>query len=156
MSDVDREGAVVVGIDGSDGSRAALEFAMDEAALRNLSLRAVTAFEPPDLWLFTAGLSADVAALHQHVREQVEALVEAVADARARRGDPVPRSRWRLTQGRPRRCSSGCRRARRCSWWDTAAVAAREQAHRIGRAELRRARPVHGGRRPPLTGTHRR
>lgn len=62
---------------------------MEEAALRKLCLRAVTAFEPPDLWLFTSGLSADVPALRE-VRTQVEALVAAVTEARTRRGAPVP------------------------------------------------------------------
>ncbi len=94
MSDPDRkasdDGVVVVGVDGSEGSKAALGFAMGEAALRNLRLRVVTAFEPPDLWTFTAGLSADLQALRNEVKEQVASIVDAEADARTRRGEAVP------------------------------------------------------------------
>ena len=38
---------IVVGVDGSDGGTAALEFAAREAALRNVSLRIVSAWEVP-------------------------------------------------------------------------------------------------------------
>jgi nucleotide-binding universal stress UspA family protein len=38
---------IVVGIDGSEGAGAALEFAADEAALRNARLRLVSAWELP-------------------------------------------------------------------------------------------------------------
>src|SRR5215468_5621277 len=38
---------VVVGVDGSDGGAAALEFAASEAALRNVELRIVSAWEVP-------------------------------------------------------------------------------------------------------------
>ena len=38
---------IVVGVDGSDGGRAALEFAAAEASLRNVGLRIVAAWEVP-------------------------------------------------------------------------------------------------------------
>jgi nucleotide-binding universal stress UspA family protein len=39
---------VVVGIDGSDGARAALRFAMDDAARRGAAVRVVRVFQPPE------------------------------------------------------------------------------------------------------------
>ena len=41
------EEAIVVGVDGSDGGAAALEFAAEEAALRKVPLRIVSAWEVP-------------------------------------------------------------------------------------------------------------
>lgn len=94
MSDVQHgeadNGVVVVGVDGSDGSRAALEFALEEAALRTMRLRVVTAFDPPDPWLFTVGLSLDLDALRRDAKERVAELVGAAAQARSARGAPVP------------------------------------------------------------------
>jgi nucleotide-binding universal stress UspA family protein len=42
---------VVVGVDGSPGSRAALLFALHDAARRGLGVEAITAYRPPDYWL---------------------------------------------------------------------------------------------------------
>ncbi len=41
---------VVVGVDGSPGSRSALEFALRDAARRGARLRVVTAVRPPEYW----------------------------------------------------------------------------------------------------------
>ena len=38
---------VIVGVDGSVGARAALEFAMDEAARRQSALRVIAVVQPP-------------------------------------------------------------------------------------------------------------
>jgi nucleotide-binding universal stress UspA family protein len=72
---------VVVGVDGSDGARAALEFAMDEAVLRRCGLRVVAVVQLPAYGLTAmAGivpppptvLVEDVrAAVQQHVDEFV-------------------------------------------------------------------------------------
>ena len=43
-------GRVVVGVDGSTGSLAALDFAFDEAARRGAGLLVVSAFELPEVW----------------------------------------------------------------------------------------------------------
>jgi nucleotide-binding universal stress UspA family protein len=83
-------GSIVVGVDGSDGSRGALEFAVDEALLRNLSVRAVLVYEPPDLWVIPAGVRVDMHELRQAATQKVLAMVESVADARRRRGEAVP------------------------------------------------------------------
>ena len=48
---------VVVGIDGSDGSRAALEFAMDEAARRGAAVRVVWAIPETGYWAASYAMS---------------------------------------------------------------------------------------------------
>jgi nucleotide-binding universal stress UspA family protein len=49
---------VVVGIDGSTESRAALRFALEEAAGRGTGVRVVSAVLPPQYWVDAYGLSA--------------------------------------------------------------------------------------------------
>lgn len=46
---------VVVGVDGSPGSRAALEYAMAEAVRREVPLRVVSAVILPDFWAYSYG-----------------------------------------------------------------------------------------------------
>lgn len=63
MSGSSESGRVVVGVDGSAGSLAALQFAFDEAKRRATELLVVTAFELQDVWTITSelpvGLSLD-------------------------------------------------------------------------------------------------
>jgi nucleotide-binding universal stress UspA family protein len=63
MSGSSESGRVVVGVDGSAGSLAALQFAFDEAKRRAIELLVVTAFELQDVWTMTSelpvGLSLD-------------------------------------------------------------------------------------------------
>ncbi len=47
---------VVVGIDGSDSSRDALAYALEDAAARGDRVRAVSVVAPPDLWATAYGL----------------------------------------------------------------------------------------------------
>lgn len=47
---------VVVGIDGSESSREALAYALEDAAVRGDSIRAVSVVAPPDLWATAYGL----------------------------------------------------------------------------------------------------
>ena len=47
MTETTTRRRIVVGVDGSDGSRTALEWAMDEAALRGVDLDAVAAWSLP-------------------------------------------------------------------------------------------------------------
>lgn len=47
------DATVVVGVDGSPGSRAALHFALDDAERRNARLRVVTAAQLPEYWSMT-------------------------------------------------------------------------------------------------------
>lgn len=83
-------GSVLVGVDGSEGSRAALDYAFDEAHWRALPLVAVTAFEPPDLWITVEGLVPPAEQLHHAARERAESTIGAVVAARVARRAPVP------------------------------------------------------------------
>jgi nucleotide-binding universal stress UspA family protein len=83
-------GSVLVGIDGSDGSRAALDHAFDEAHWRGLPLVAVTAFEPPDLWVTAEGLVPPFAQLEHAARQLAQNVIDAVVSARVTLGAPVP------------------------------------------------------------------
>jgi nucleotide-binding universal stress UspA family protein len=47
----DRGPRVVVGVDFSTGARAALLFALQDAARRGVPVEAVTAYRPPDYWM---------------------------------------------------------------------------------------------------------
>jgi nucleotide-binding universal stress UspA family protein len=47
---VDEQPTIVVGVDGSSGARAALEYAFDDAVRRNARVRVVFAFEEPEYW----------------------------------------------------------------------------------------------------------
>lgn len=44
-------GHIVVGVDGSSGSRSALAFALQDAARRKATVTVVAAFAPPDFWV---------------------------------------------------------------------------------------------------------
>ncbi|MBN9101010.1 MULTISPECIES: universal stress protein [unclassified Pseudonocardia] len=50
-----RSDRIVVGLDDSDGGRAALRFALRDAARRDASVEVVAAFEPPEHWAATFG-----------------------------------------------------------------------------------------------------
>jgi nucleotide-binding universal stress UspA family protein len=50
--------AVVVGVDGSTASQAALRFALVDAARRGVGVRVVSAFVPPEYWAVSYGLSS--------------------------------------------------------------------------------------------------
>ena len=51
VAEVDRGPRVVVGIDYSTGARAALLFALHDAARRGVPVEAVVAYRPPDYWM---------------------------------------------------------------------------------------------------------
>jgi len=52
------DGVVVVGVDGSEHARAALRFALEEAARRAAQVRVVAAYHPPDYWPVAYGMAA--------------------------------------------------------------------------------------------------
>ena len=62
-------GTVVVGVDGSPESRAAIEFAMREATRRQTSLRVIAAAQLPEYWTIAYG-SADLPAPEQVLAPQ--------------------------------------------------------------------------------------
>jgi nucleotide-binding universal stress UspA family protein len=94
---------IVVGVDGSPGSRAALAWALEEARLRGSTLRALHVWMLPLLTAPTVGFTpavvqseADVEAFERASREVLdETVAGAVAD-----GDPGVSIERRLVQGR--------------------------------------------------------
>ncbi|MBL8925266.1 MAG: universal stress protein [Pseudonocardia sp.] len=82
------QGTIVVGVDGSDGSRAALEFALDEAARRRAAVRVVLAMPEVDYWATSYGMSPSLAeelstGLEKVGRDMVDDVVRARGGASA-------------------------------------------------------------------------
>jgi nucleotide-binding universal stress UspA family protein len=72
-------GQVVVGVDGSTGSRAALVHALRDAALRGAAVEVVAAFEPPEYWVpFYGGPIVSTDEVREDVRRDVERFVQEV------------------------------------------------------------------------------
>ena len=142
-------GTVVVGVDGSPESRAAIEFAMREAMRRQAWLRVVAAAQLPEYWTIAYG-TADLPS-----PEEVIADTKRVARQTARRGrQRSSRARRRRVQHRGHRGTArpGARRrvrGRRSARagpprpWSRA-----QRPARIGRAALRAARDLPGHHRP--------
>jgi nucleotide-binding universal stress UspA family protein len=81
------QGTIVVGVDGSDCSRTALEFALDEAVLRGAAVRAVAAAPEADYWATSYGLSPS---LLDELTADMEKMAQGVVDAVVReRGGAV-------------------------------------------------------------------
>jgi nucleotide-binding universal stress UspA family protein len=83
-------GGIVVGVDGSEGSCAALDYACDEAALRVLPLTAVVAWTPPEACVtpypqVTSAHDIQAAATALATQE-----IRSVLAARAARGASTP------------------------------------------------------------------
>jgi nucleotide-binding universal stress UspA family protein len=72
---------VVVGVDGSAGSKAALRFAMEDAARRGVPVEAVVAYTPPDYWtdLNVVGVE-ESDRLRTRLRTEAESRVRALVD----------------------------------------------------------------------------
>lgn len=94
---------VVAAVDGSEGSKAALRFALEDAARRGVPVEAVIAFRAPDLWVDYDGIgSPEERRLHDTLRSQGEDKVRAAVDEAARDLDgPLPDVRVRATLGSP-------------------------------------------------------
>jgi nucleotide-binding universal stress UspA family protein len=78
---------VVVGVDGSDESRAALRFAVREAHRRSTVLQVISAFESPEHW--AAGYGVALGPSSAEVETAVLAQTQRAVDD-ALRGDPEP------------------------------------------------------------------
>lgn len=78
------KGAVVVGVDGSEGGCVALDRALREGAHLGVPVTAVMAYDAPDLWAVELGaLPLDVAEIGREVRRAAQDTVDAaVATAR--------------------------------------------------------------------------
>lgn len=76
-------GTIVVGVDGSQGSDAALRWALDEARLRNATLRVVHTYETPQPTVADAGIGLPAPAAHAVFSpdelERIQANAEKVA-----------------------------------------------------------------------------
>ncbi len=84
---MDTRGRIVVGVDGSDGSRAALEFAMEEAARRGSGVRVVWAIPETGYWAAAYGMTP---ALIGELGKDLEKAGRTMADAVvADRGDAL-------------------------------------------------------------------
>jgi nucleotide-binding universal stress UspA family protein len=88
---------VVVGIDFSAGSRAALLFALHDAARRGVPVEAVSAYRPPDYWM-------DFNAVGDYQTDEVRAMAadrarQFVADVLPQGPQPPPEVRVRAVMG---------------------------------------------------------
>ena len=83
-------GGVVIGIDGSEGSRAALEYACDEAALRGLPVTAVVAWTSPGASVTPYPLVPSAHDLHKAALELATEEIRTVLAGRAARGASAP------------------------------------------------------------------
>jgi nucleotide-binding universal stress UspA family protein len=98
-----RTGPVVVGVDGSDASRAALVAGLAEAARRDVPVAVVAAYQAADYW---PEMSSVVLPTGDEVRADLERVVEdmvegVVADHRERSGGRAPTVRTVVTEGAP-------------------------------------------------------
>jgi len=75
---------IVVGVDGSDGARRALEFAVQEAVIRDSDLRIVCAWHIPSQFFVGGLLTAplDMDAFEASTRAPAEQLIAEVVDGR--------------------------------------------------------------------------
>jgi nucleotide-binding universal stress UspA family protein len=97
----DNNGVIVVGVDSSDGAKAALRFALDEARLRHASLRAVHAWQLG--YIGAAGLGNPYTTFDpdlNDVRAAAETSLDAVLDEVASNGNGVVVER-RVVEGTP-------------------------------------------------------
>ncbi|MCZ2816146.1 universal stress protein [Modestobacter sp. VKM Ac-2984] len=94
---------VVAAVDGSGGSKAALRFALEDAARRGVPVEAVIAYRPPELWVDYDGIgSPEERRLHDTLRSQGEETVRAAIDEAAREFDgPLPEVQVRASLGSP-------------------------------------------------------
>ena len=92
---------VLVGIDDSEGAALALDYALDEAARRGGTVRAVLAYEPPYLWITSDGIVPPTSDLHHDAKQEATRIVEAAAAARRDRGLPVPATQVDVFSGPP-------------------------------------------------------
>ena len=84
------KGAVVVGIDGSPGSRAALDFACDEAQMRGLPIAVAVAWTPPEVWVTPYPLVPSAHDMHTAAIDLATREIAQVLAARAGRGASTP------------------------------------------------------------------
>jgi nucleotide-binding universal stress UspA family protein len=77
---MDERPTIVVGVDGSDGARAALGYALDDAARRGAQVRVVSALEEPRYWAVAYGMSAPASVPMDEATVGLEKAVQHVVD----------------------------------------------------------------------------
>ena len=88
---------VVVGVDGSSGARAALLFALADAARRGVPVEAVSAYRPPDYWMdFYAVSTYPPEETRRAAEQRIRAFVEEVLPDGPQ---PTPEVRVRVALG---------------------------------------------------------
>jgi nucleotide-binding universal stress UspA family protein len=98
------ESLIVVGVDGSEPARIALDFALEEATRRSARVLVVTALQPPEYWPLTTSIA--YAPSREHLDKLVEAAEQATREtvAEAVRATDAPvRVTTRVVQGNPAR-----------------------------------------------------
>lgn len=89
---------IVVGVDGSDASAAALEWAAEEARLRDAQLHVITSFGPSG----SLALAGDGIAWSPEIFDQLQAHARDVQDrALARLAEPLPNVEQEVAMGTP-------------------------------------------------------
>ncbi|MGR6964320.1 universal stress protein [Geodermatophilus sp. URMC 61] len=94
---------VVVAVDGSAGSKAALRFGLEDAARRGVPVEAVIAYRVPELWAdYNVIGSPELERLRDTLRSQHEDKVRAVVDEVSRGlAGPLPDAQARAAEGSP-------------------------------------------------------
>ena len=94
---------VVVAVDGSGGSKAALRFALEDAARRGVPVEAVIAYRVPQLWPDYEPIdSSEMERLRDTLRSQHEDKVRAlVAEVARGLAGPPPEAQARAAEGSP-------------------------------------------------------
>ena len=153
--EAEADGPVVVGIDRSVGSAAALRYALRDAARRGVGLVTVTGTAPPPVMV---GFRPMGAATLSEVRHALQPRVEQFVGEVVGRGPavpPRPGGGRRRPGGGPDGGSGGRRRAARGAGRGGRAHRprrARPVAAGVRRPRGRPARPLRGGRRSPRAG----
>jgi nucleotide-binding universal stress UspA family protein len=94
-------GAIVVGVDGSEGARTALAYALEEGARRELPVVAVSVFSSPSPWAPQVSTVLDEDRLVGEVQRAAHRLVDEVVAEQRARGVEAPRVRVAIRTGVP-------------------------------------------------------
>jgi nucleotide-binding universal stress UspA family protein len=102
VEDVRSPAHVVVGVDGSDESRAALAVALDEASRLGADVTAVTAYAPADYWTdLTTVVMPETEQIRSEIDRQSRRLVDEVLADRPEPRDALPTVRTEVHVGSP-------------------------------------------------------
>jgi len=98
--DVARLGRVVVGVDGSDGSRAALAVAIDEASRMGADVEVVATYVPADYWTdLTTVVIPSLDEIRSDLDQHTRSLVDEVLADRPEQASALPAIRTEVHMG---------------------------------------------------------